>query len=141
MGVRLGTKEVNDATLQKQETDPEFKAKLKGLTFDFLLVGTDGPGNQDYQYEIKLQKGRFVHLGFDAQPAPSKLREPGFDKEQYQAKCVAPHKTLYDLICGNLELLEAIRTVYISGDFGKFMAQLPGFMGFLEFVATLGIEP
>jgi len=141
MGIRLGTKELNDAILHKQETDTEFQAKLKGLTFNFLLVGTDGPGNQDYQYEIKLQKGRFVHLGFDAQPAPSKIREPGFDKNEYQAKCVAPHKTLYDLISGNLELLEALRTVYIYGDFGQFMTQLPGFMGFIEFVTTLGIEP
>jgi hypothetical protein len=141
MGIRLGTKELNDAILQKQDTDTEFQAKLKGLTFNFLLVGTDAPGNQDYQYEIKLQNGRFVHLGFDAQPAPSKLREPDFDKNSFDAKGIMEHNTIFKLVNGNLELIDALTKVQIVGDFGKLMSQLPGFISFLGFVATLGIEP
>ncbi len=141
MGVKLGTKELNDAILQKQETDPEFQKSLKGLTFNFLLVGTDTPGNQDYQYEIKMQKGRFVHLGFEAQPAPSKLREPGFDKDGYDAKGIMSHDTIFKLVSGKLELVDALTKVNIVGDFGKLISQLPGFIKFVEFVCTLGIEP
>jgi len=141
MGLKLGSAELNNEIFRRQESDPEFQAKLKGLTFSLLLVGTDGPGKKDWQYSIKLQKGRFVSVGVDSQPAPSKLRDTSFDKDEFDAKAIGNHQTLYELVSGKLYLLDAINKVNIVGDFGKLMSQLAGFLGFLQFLSTMDIEP
>jgi hypothetical protein len=140
MGIKLGTQDLTNEIFRRQESDPEFQKRLKGLTFNLLLVGTDAPGNQDWQYSIILQKGKFISVGLDVKPAPSDLREPTFDKDKFDAKAFGDHQTLYELVSGKLDLLEAIQKVKIEGDFGKLMNQLAGFMSFLEFLSTMDIE-
>jgi hypothetical protein len=141
MGLKLGSAELNDEIFRRQESDPAFQARLKGLTFNLLLVGTDAPGNQDWQYSIKLQKGKFVSVGLDVQPAPSKLRDTSFDKVEFHAKAIGDHQTLFALVSGKLPLLEAVTKVAIVGDFGKLMSQLDGFLGFLQLLSTMDLEP
>ncbi len=141
MGFKLGSSELNNEIFRRQESDPEFQSSLKGLTFNLLLVGTDGPGEEDWQYSIKLQKGKFVSVGVDNQPAPSILRETTFDKKEFDAKAIGSHQTLYELVSGKLYLIDAIGKVNIVGDFGKLMSQLDGFLGFLKLLSTMDIEP
>ena len=141
MSIKLGTQDLTDEIFRRQEGDTEFQSRLKGLTFNLLLVGTDNPDGNDWQYAIELQKGNFINVGLDVQPAPSELRETTFDKEEFDAKAIADHQTLYELVSGKLYLVEAITKVKIEGDIGKLMKQLDGFIGFLAFLATMDIEP
>lgn len=141
MGLNLGSQQLTEEIFRRQESDEGFQDKLKGLTFNLILVGTDAPGNVDWQYSIKLQKGKFVSVNLDVQPAPSKLREPSFDKVAFDAKAISEHQVLVDLVTGNLSLLSAVAKVKIEGDFGKLMSQMTGFMGFLECLSSMGIEP
>jgi len=57
------------------------------------------------------------------------------------AKAIADHQTLFELVSGKLDLVNAITKVKIEGDMGKLMKQLDGFIGFLGFLATMDIEP
>ena len=141
MSIKLGTQDLTDEIYRRQEGDAEFQSKLKGLTFNLLLVGTDNPDGNDWQYAIELEKGQFINVGLDVQPAPSELRSTSFDKERFDAKAVSDHQTLYELVSGNLDLVNAITKVQIEGDIGKLMKQLDGFIGFLAFLATMDIEP
>ncbi len=141
MGFKLGSAELNNEIFRRQESDPEFQTKLKGLTFNLLLVGTDAPDKKDWQYSIKLQKGKFVSVGVDSQPAPSKLRDISFNKKEFDAKAIGTHETLYELVSGKLYLIDAINKVNIVGDFGKFMLHLNGFKSFFQYLSTMGIEP
>jgi hypothetical protein len=142
MSIKLGTQDLTNEIFRRQEEDSKFKSRLKGLTFNLLLVGTDNPDGNDWQYAIELQKGQFVNVGLDVQPAPSDgLRSTSFDKEQFDAKAISDHQTLYELVSGKLDLVNAITKVKIEGDIGKLMKQLDGFIGFLGFLATMDIEP
>jgi len=42
---------------------------------------------------------------------------------------------------GKLDLVKGITKVKIEGDMGKLIKQLDGFIGFLQFLATMDIEP
>jgi len=53
----------------------------------------------------------------------------------------APQQTLIDLIHGKIDLLGALDKVKIEGDIAKLMAQFAGFMGFIEYLSTMDIEP
>ena len=141
MGIKLGTQDLTNEIFRRQDSDPEFQKKLKGLTFNLMLVGTDAPEGQDWQYSIRLKNGKFISVGLDVKSAPSDLRDPEFDKESFDAKAIGDHQTLYELVSGELDLLDAIKKVQIEGDFGKLMEQLSGFLGFLEFLSTMGVEP
>ena len=141
MTIKLGTQDLTNEIFRRQEEDAEFKSRLKGLTFNLLLVGTDNPDGNDWQYAIELQKGQFANVGLDVQPAPSELRNPIFDKDKFDAKAISDHQTLYELVSGKLDLVNAITKVKIEGDIGKLMKQLDGFIGFLAFLATMDIEP
>ena len=57
------------------------------------------------------------------------------------AKAIADHQTLFELVSGKLDLVNAITKVKIEGYMGKLMKQLDGFIGFLGFLATMDIEP
>jgi len=142
MSIKLGTQDLTKEIFRRQAEDTEFQSMLKGLTFNLLLVGTDNPDGNDWQYTIELQNGRFVNVGLDVQPAPSSdLRSTSFDKKLMDAKAIADHQTLFDLVSGKLDLVKAITKVKIEGDMGKLMKQLDGFIGFLQFLATMDIEP
>ena len=142
MSIKLGTQDLTNECFRRQKEDPEFQSRLKGLTFNLLLVGTDNPEGNDWQYAIELQDGQFVNVGLDVQPAPNAgLRSTSFDKKKMDAKAIADHQTLYELVSGQLDLVKAITKVKIEGDMGKLMKQLDGFLGFLEFLSTMDIEP
>lgn len=141
MGFKLGSPELNNEIFRRQESDPELQIKLKGLSFNLILVGTESPDEKDWQYSIKLQKGKIVSVGVDSQPAPSKLRDTSFNKKEFDAKAIGDHQTLFELVSGKLYLIDAINKVNIVGDFGKLMSQLDGFLSFLKFLSTMDIEP
>ena len=142
MGIKLGTQELTNEIFSRQSSDPTFQKRLKGLNFNLILVGTSAPpDDHDWQYSIKLKDGEFISVGLDVQPAPSNLREPSFDSDNFDAKAIGDHQTLYELVSGKLPLLKAMNKVRIEGDFGKLMSQLPGFIGFLETLAAMDIEP
>jgi len=141
MGFRLFTEELRDEILKKQREDPELQEKLKGLTFRLLLVGTNAPGGEDRQLAINLQAGKFITVSVTKEAAPSYLRSASFDRMKFDAKVVGDHQTLFDLVSGNLDLLAAFDKVQIEGDTSKLSAQLPGFIGFIDYLSTMDIEP
>jgi hypothetical protein len=140
MAWKLFTREMVDEMLRLQDSDPEFRARLKGLNFSFILVGTDAPGNEDRQLEIILKDGHFVSVNVDIKPAPSDLRNLTFDKARFDAKIIGDHQTIFELISGNLDLIEAIKKVSIEGDFGKLITKASGFMNFIQYLSTRDIE-
>ena len=141
MGLRLGTQEAADECLRRQEEDPAFKEKFKGLSITLLFVGTDCPGNEDRQLALDIENGHFNEILVSAKPAPSDLRTAQFDHTKYSFRVVAPQQTLIDMINGKAELLDVMGNIKIDGDLGIFMAQVQGFIGFVEYLGTMGIEP
>jgi len=141
MVFRLGTQELADECMLRQDVDPFFQEKLKGLTIKLLFVGTDCPGDEDRQLAIELAGGRFVDIVVSAKPAPSDLRTAPFDNTKYDFRVQAPQQTLVDLIHGKIDLITAIQLVKIEGDIGKLMSQAAGFIGFIELLSTMDIVP
>jgi hypothetical protein len=45
------------------------------------------------------------------------------------------------MINGKAELLDVMAKIKIDGDLGIFMAQVQGFIGFVEYLGSMGIEP
>jgi putative sterol carrier protein len=126
--------------MRRQDIDPSFQAKLKGLNLKLLFVGLDCPGNEDRQLALELDHGRFASIGVSSKPAPSELRSAPFDPAKYDFRVQAPQKTLVDLINGRMDLITAIQLVKIEGDIGKVMAQAAGFIGFIDLLSTMDIE-
>ncbi len=141
MGLKLGTQELADECMRRQDQDPGFQQKLKGLTIKLLFVGTDCPGNEDRQLALDIENGRFEEILVSSKPAPSDLRTAPFDHTKYGFRVQAPQQTLIDLIHGKIDLLGALDKVKIEGDIAKLMAQFAGFMGFIEYLSTMDIEP
>jgi len=141
MAWKLFAQEMVNEMLRLQDADPEFRARLKGLNFSFILLGTDAPVNEDRQLEIILKDGHFVSVGVNIKPAPSDLRNLTFDKTRFDAKIIGDHQTIFELISGKIDLFEAIKRVRIEGDFGKLITKASGFMGFIQYLSTCDIEP
>lgn len=141
MGFRLGTQELADECMRRQDIDPTFQKKLQGLTAKLLFVSTDCPGNEDRQLALNIEKGRFNEILVSAKPAPSDLRTAPFDHTRYSFRVIAPEQTLIEMINGRAELLDVMGKIKIDGDLGIFMAQVQGFIGFVEYLSTMGIEP
>ena len=141
MGIRLGTQAVPDEVQRRQEEDPEFQKRLKGLSFSLILVGTDDSENCDWQYSIKFKNGKIARQDLERQPAPSKLRELTFNKKEFDAKVIGSHQTIYDFVTGKLDIPGMLTNVQIEGDFGKFMSQMKGFEDFIDFLKSMNFEP
>jgi hypothetical protein len=141
MGFRLGTQELANECMKRQDEDPGFQDKLKGLTARLLFVSTDCPGNEDRQLALDIENGRFNEIEVSAKPAPSDLRSAPFDHTKYSFRVVAPQQSLIDMLDGKAELLDVMGKIKIDGDLGIFMAQVQGFLGFVEYLGTMGIEP
>jgi putative sterol carrier protein len=140
MGFKLGTQELADECMRRQDIDPSFQEKLKGLHLKLLFLGLDCPGNEDRQLAIELEHGRFASIVVSNEPAPSDLRSAPFDSSRYDFRVQAPQKTLVDLINGRVDLITAIQLVKIEGDIGKLMAQAAGFIGFIDLLSAMDIE-
>jgi putative sterol carrier protein len=141
MGLRLGTQDLADECMRRQDEDPAFQEKFKGLSIRLLFVGTDCPGDEDRQLALDIENGHFNEIIVSAKPAPSDLRTAPFDHTKYEFRVVAPQQTLVDMINGKMDMLQALEKVKIEGDIGKLMAQFAGFVGFLEVLGTMSIEP
>ena len=141
MGLKLGTRELADECLRRQESDPSFQSKLKGLNLKLLFVGTDCPGHEDRQLALDLEQGRFVDIEVAAKPSPSDLRTAPFDHTKYNFRVQAPQHVLVDVISGKVDLITAIQVVKIEGDIGKLMSQAAGFIGFIDLLGSMDIEP
>ena len=141
MGFRLGTQELANECMKRQDEDPGFQEKLKGLTIRLLFVGTDCPGDEDRQLALDIENGRFNEIVVSAKPAPSDLRTAPFDHTKYDFRVQAPQQALIDLIHGKIDLLGALDKVKIEGDIAKLMTQFTGFMGFIEYLGNMDIVP
>jgi len=140
MGLRLGSQELVDAIAKRQEEDPEFRKTMEGLSVGILFAATDCPGNEDRQYAIKIENGRFTGVGVDVEPAPSKLREPSFDKEEFDYKAIGDYKSFAGLLRGEIDILQWIAKVKLEGDFGKSLSQLTRLTGFLDVLSTMDLD-
>jgi hypothetical protein len=141
MGLRLGTQELADECMRRQEEDPAFQEKLRGLTIRLLFVGIDCPGNEDRQLALDIENGHFEEIVVSAKSSPSDLRTVPFDHTKYDFRVQAPQQTLIDMIHGKIDLLGALDKVKIEGDIAKLMTQFTGFMGFIEYLGTMDIVP
>ena len=142
MALALFSEELRNECMKRQSLDPELRNRLKGLTFRLLLVGMDAPGGEDRALAINLQAGQFINVGVIKKPAPSEeLRSPNFDKGKFDAKVVGDHMTLYELVSGKIDLLQALGRVQIHGNITNLTVQAPGFIALIEFLATMDIEP
>jgi putative sterol carrier protein len=141
MGLSLGSQELADECLRRQEEDPEFQEKLKGLDVKLLMVCNDCPGNEDRQLAIVFEDGRLTEIFVEAKPAPSDLRTVSFDHTKYEFRVQAPEDTLIDMINGKMDMIQALPVVKIEGDIGKLMAKAEGFANFIKFLGTMDIVP
>ena len=141
MGLRLGTQELADECMRRQDEDPGFQQKLKGLTIKLLFVATDCPENEDRQLALDIDNGRFEEILVSAKPAPSDLRTAPFDHTKYDFRVVAPEGTLLNLIHGKIDLLQAMDVTKLEGDIAKVMAQFAGVVGFIEYLSSMDIVP
>jgi hypothetical protein len=142
MGLALGTQELANEIWRLQEAgDPAFIAAIEGLSIKLLFVGTDCPGNEDRQLALDIDDGRFLEIGVSTKPAPSDLRTAPVDHTKYEFRVLAPQQILVDMVNGDIEVLDVLGQIKLEGDFGRFMAQVQGFMRFIEFLGTMGIVP
>ena len=140
MGFKLGSQELADECMRRQDEDPEFREIFKGLSLKLLFVATDCPGNEDRQLALDIEDGRFLEILVTHRPAPSDLRTAPFDHTKYEFRVQAPDQTLIDMISGKMDMIEALPLVKIDGDFSKLMAQAQGFMNFINYLGSMGIE-
>ena len=141
MGVRLFAEEMREEFLRRQDLDPQLKQALKGLTFRLIMLSLDAPGKQDRQMAMNLQGGRFISIVYDIQAAPSELRTIPFDSKRFDARVSAPHEIFFDLVTGKKDLISTFTLVKIEGNMGKLMGQVEGFVGLLNFIAKMDIQP
>jgi len=141
MGIRLGTQAVPDEVQRRQDEDPEFQKRLKGLSFSLILVGTDDSEHHDWQYSIKFENGKITKQELERKPAPSKLRELKFNKKEYDVKVVGSHQIIYEFVTGKLDIPSVLTKLKIEGDFGSFVNQMKGFEEFIGFLESMDFEP
>ena len=141
MTISLFGPECKEEFLRRQDLDPMFKQKLRGLTFRLVMLSLDAPGNQDRQLAMNLQGGRFINLIFDIQAAPSELRTMPFDSRRYDARVSAPHQVFLDLVQGKIDVMTAFTKVKVEGNVSKLMGQIEGFVGFLDYLSTIDWAP
>ncbi len=141
MGISLFSPEMREEFLRRQDTDPVLKQVLKGLTFRLIMLSLDAPGEQDRQMAMNLQRGRFISIVYDIQPAPSELRTIPFDSKRFDARGTAPHQVFVDLCTGKRELISTFPLVKIEGNIGKLMGQIEGFTALINFISKMDIVP
>lgn len=142
MKFSLGTQETaNEFWKMQEEEDPAFMEAIKGLDLNLLMVCNDCPGNVDRQLAISFEDGKFAEIIATEKPAPSDLRTAPFDHTKYDFRVQAPIDTLVDLCNCKIDLVEALPLTKIDGDFAKLMANAQGFMRFIEYLGSIGIEP
>ena len=141
MTISLFCPEMREEFLRRQDLDPMCKQKLRGLTFRLVMLSLDAPGNQDRQMAMNLQGGRFINIIYDIQPAPSELRTMPFDKMRYDARVTSSHQIYVDLCQGKIDLMTAFTKVKVEGNMSKLMGQVEGFVGFIDYLTTMGIVP
>jgi len=141
MGLSLGSQELADECMKRQEEDPEFQEQMKGLEVKLLMVCNDCPGNEDRQLAIVFEDGRLTEITVEAKPAPSDLRTAEFDHTKYEFRVQAPQETLIDMISGKMDLIQALPVTKIEGDIAKLMAKAEGFTNFIKFLGTMDIVP
>ena len=141
MGLSLGSQELADECIRRQEEDPDFQEQMKGLEAKLLMVSTDCPGNEDRQLAIVFEEGRLTEIIVEAKPAPSDLRTAPFDHTKYEFRVQAPQDTLIDMISGKMDLIQALPVCKIEGDFAKLMAKAEGFTNFIKYLGTMDIVP
>ncbi|MEA1958329.1 MAG: SCP2 sterol-binding domain-containing protein [Chloroflexota bacterium] len=141
MPLSLFVEEMREEFLRRQDLDPLFKTKLKGLTFRLVMLSLDAPGGQDRQMAMNLQGGRFINIVYDTRPSPSELRTMPFDRNRFDARITAPHELFVELCQGKIEIMSAFPKVKIEGDMSKLMGQIEGFVGIIDYMSTMDIVP
>ena len=141
MGLSLGKQEAADECLRRQEEDPEYQKRMKGLNIKLLMVCQDCPGNEDRQLAIVFEDGLLTEIIVEAKPAPSDLRTAPFDHTKYEFRVQAPQETLLDMINGKMDMIQALPVVKIEGDIAKLMANAEGFSNFIKYLGTMDLVP
>ena len=141
MGFPLGSQELANECWRRQEEDPNFQEKLKGLTVKFLFLCLDCPGNEDRQLALDIEDGRFLEITVTRKPAPSDLRTVPFDHTKYEFRGQTAEQNFIDLINGKIDLIQTLPLVKIEGDFSLVVTKAAGFMAFIDFLKTMDIEP
>jgi len=142
VGLQLGTQEAaNEFWRLQEERDPKFMEAIAGLNLNLLMVYHDCPGEMDRQLAITFEDGKFTEIAVSEKQAPSDLRTVPFDHTKYDFRVQAPVNTIIDMCKGKMNMIEALPQVKIEGDFARLMANVQGFMRFMEFLGTLDLEP
>jgi putative sterol carrier protein len=141
MGFSLGSQEAADECLRRQEEDPEYQERMKGLNARLLMLCHDCPGNEDRQLAIVFEDGRLTEITVEAKPAPSDLRTAPLDHTKYDFRIQAPQATILDMIHGKMGMIEALPVVNLEGDIANLMAKAEGFMRFIEYLGTMDLVP
>lgn len=141
MAISLFCPEMREEFLRRQDLDPMFKIKLRGLTIRMVMLSLDAPGNQDRQMAMNLQGGRFINIIYDTLPAPSELRTMPFDQKRFDCRFTAPHQVFVELCQGKTDVMTAFPKCKVEGNVSKLMGQIEGIVGLIQYLATLDIVP
>jgi hypothetical protein len=138
--VKFFTKEMSDQTEKMINTDPQIKAKLKGVNLKFILLVTDCPGKEDRQMKIGFDNGKLVENTLTVKPAPSDLRTEPLDKK-YAAKVSGPYDVMVQVSTKKLPMLAALGSMRIEGDMTALITNMAGMTTLLDIQGTLpGLE-
>jgi hypothetical protein len=138
--VKFFTKEMSDQTEKMINTDPQIKAKLKGVNLKFILLVTDCPGKEDRQMKIGFDNGKLVENTLSVKSAPSDLRTEPLDKK-YAAKVSGPYDVMVQVSTKKLPMLAALGSMRIEGDMTALITNMAGMTTLLDIQGTLpGLE-
>ena len=138
--VKFFTKEMSDQTEKMINTDPQIKAKLKGVNLKFILLVTECPGKEDRQMKIGFDNGKLIENTLTVKPAPSDLRTEPLDKK-YAAKVSGPYDVMVQVSTKKLPMLAALGSMRIEGDMTALITNMAGMTTLLDIQGTLpGLE-
>ena len=138
--VKFFTKEMSDQTEKMINTDPQIKAKLKGVNLKFILLVTECPGKEDRQMKIGFDNGKLIENTLTVKPAPSDLRTEPLDKK-YAAKVSGPYDVMVQVSTKKLPMLAALGSMRIEGDMTALISNMAGMTTLLDIQGTLpGLE-
>ena len=138
--VKFFTKEMSDQTEKMINTDPQIKAKLKGVNLKFILLVTECPGKEDRQMKIGFDNGKLIENTLTVKPAPSDLRTEPLDKK-YAAKVSGPYDVMVQVSTKKLPMLAALGSMRIEGDMTALISNMAGMTTRLDIQGTLpGLE-
>jgi len=134
--VKFFTQEMCDLT-EKTFKEPQYAAKLKGVTLKFILLVTDCPGNEDREMKIGFENGKMIENKLTVKPAPSDLRTIPIDTKKYAAKVAGPYEVMVQVSTKKLPMLAALGSMRIEGDMTALISNMTGMTTLLDVQGSL----